>query len=790
MNPTYVRAEQSVKPLVVSPDRDTVIAVAIVLFFALLVLVSLNSQRPPAVAPATAAALEFSAGRAMKLLEVISKEPHPMGSIEHAAVRDFLLRELAAAGLNCEVQKTTGVNPLWKGEYRAGTVENVIARLPGVANTKAIMLVAHYDSVPNSAGASDDGAGVAALLETVRALKSGPVLKNDVIFLFTDGEEPGLLGAHAFTAEHPWAKEVGLVLNFEARGNHGPAIMFETSNQNGWLIREFAKSAPYPVAHSLAYEIYRLLPNDTDLTVFKKANLPALNFAYINGLTHYHTKLDSVHAIDQRSLQHHGSYAVALARHFGNLDLRNTFEGNALYFDLLGSTVLHYPSAWVIPLSLLISLAFVGLLIAGFKRKRLTITGLLWGLLAMVSILIVAPVVMTILWRVVLRFKDVPGVRSQGEAYESNLYFICFVALTLAITFAVYAFFRAKAGIENLVAGSLIVWLMVLWLTTILLPGASYLPTWLLLFSLLPLAYMLLVKEPDLRSVKFVVLLFLSSAPALILLFPLIYQTYVGLTLNLIGGVTVMLVLLLGLLVPHLTLVATPRKWLPAAAVLPIFVGFLGAAIFASEYDAQQPRMNTMMYGLNSESGKSIWATPDGRPDEWTFGFFKGGKLERGPLPEFFGAGTSRPFVSVQSPLVTLGAPRIDLLGDSANDGLRSLRFHITSPRQAPVISVYLDSVAEIQNVSVNGRSLVSNRVLLSNPARNAWNLRYHAVPAEGIELAMDLKPTEPVKLRVVDQSYGLPSFPDKPVAPRPSGLIPSTYPFTDSTLVSKSFVF
>ena len=98
----------------------------------------------------------------------------------------------------------------------------MIAWLPGIANSKAVMLVAHYDSVPNGTGASDDGAGVVALLETVRAVKSTAPLKNDVIFLFTDGEETGLLGANAFISEHPWAKDVGLVLNFEAREICGP----------------------------------------------------------------------------------------------------------------------------------------------------------------------------------------------------------------------------------------------------------------------------------------------------------------------------------------------------------------------------------------------------------------------------------------------------------------------------------------------------------------------------------------------------------------------------------------
>ena len=154
----------------------------------------------------------------MNHLAVIAQRPHQIGSTEHAVVRDYLVKELKTHGLVTEVQTTTALNPIWRSEFRAGTVQNVIARLPGVANSKAVMLVAHYDSVPNSTGASDDGAGVAALLETVRALKSAAHLKNDVIFLFTDGEEPGLLGANAFTSEHLWAKDVGLVMNFEARG--------------------------------------------------------------------------------------------------------------------------------------------------------------------------------------------------------------------------------------------------------------------------------------------------------------------------------------------------------------------------------------------------------------------------------------------------------------------------------------------------------------------------------------------------------------------------------------------
>ena len=199
-------------------------------FSACLALLSIWSLSPPEIVTNVPPG-EFSSARAHDYLKAIAVKPHPIGSPAHAEVREYILAELVKMGLQPQVQTTTAVKARRGAAHRAATVQNVVAKLEGTANTRAVLLVAHYDAAPYSLGASDDGAAIASLLETLRALKASAPLKNDVIFLATDGEEVGLLGASAFVQQHPWAKDVGVVLNFEARGDHGPSVMFQTSDE-------------------------------------------------------------------------------------------------------------------------------------------------------------------------------------------------------------------------------------------------------------------------------------------------------------------------------------------------------------------------------------------------------------------------------------------------------------------------------------------------------------------------------------------------------------------------------
>src|SRR6185295_4693065 len=368
------------------------------------------------------------------------------------------------------------------------------------------------------------GTAVATLLETARALKSSTPLKHDLIFLFTDGEEAGLLGAKAFVDEHPWAKDVSLVLNFDARGNSGSAIMFETSNQDGALIRGFARSAPYPVTTSLSSEIYKRLPNDTDFTVFRRAGIAGLNFAYLNGLTHYHSRLDNLSNMDERSLQHQGSYALALAHQFGDGKEEIKKEGNAVYFNIFRTTF-YYSQRWVLPLVILVTVLFIAVAVLGLKKKQLTLKGTLLGGLAFFAAVVAACLVTMLVW---FALQLLP----LGDTYHQYLYAGGFIALAVAVFSIVNLLFRGKTSAPHLWLGALVWWLLLTIATGVLLPGGSYLLAWPLLFSLIGLGVMFLTDASRTISTKSFIVLLFCTIPGFLLLVPIVYFVYLALGMS------------------------------------------------------------------------------------------------------------------------------------------------------------------------------------------------------------------------------------------------------------------
>ncbi|MBW8766731.1 MAG: M20/M25/M40 family metallo-hydrolase, partial [Geodermatophilales bacterium] len=329
-----------------------------------LVACSVVALQPPAPAPADAPATEFSAARAFEHVQAIAAQTHVAGSAADDRVVDSLVATLTGLGLDTRVQHAVGTWGTGPGEAEMARVRNVVAVLPGTDPTGRVFLMAHHDSVQNGPGAADDGAGVSALLESVRALASGPRPRNDVVVVLTDAEEACLCGAEAFASSHPLASGGGVVLNFEARGTGGPPIMFETSLGNADLAGVFADAAPHPVASSFAVEVYRVLPNDTDFSVLlRDGGFTGLNTAFIDGAAGYHTPQDVPGHLNRGSLQAMGDNALAVARALGDRDLgtlaRPAAE-DATYFPVLGRLV-RYPGSAVWPLAAAALVAVAGL---------------------------------------------------------------------------------------------------------------------------------------------------------------------------------------------------------------------------------------------------------------------------------------------------------------------------------------------------------------------------------------------------------------------------------------------
>src|ERR1051326_9038156 len=336
------------------------------------VIVASLQQSSPDPLPASAAVSEFSAYRALKHIASIATSPHATGTQGNLATANYIAGELSKLAAHPRVQEATIVERRPAG-YRLVQVRNVIGKITGSRNSRAVVLVAHYDSAWSSLGAADDGAGVATLLETLSALRGSPQLRNDLVFLFTDAEELGLKGAQAFVRFDPEASRVGAVLNFEARGSSGPSIMFETREDDAWLIRALLAAAPNAVINSLAPSIYRFMPNDTDYTVFKQAGISGLNFGFAEDWHSYHSVLDRADRVSMRSLQHHGTYALAVSRYLGNLDLSRQSKEELIYFHLLGPLTILYPASWGFIFSLATAVSLVVILFVAVRRRRIVL---------------------------------------------------------------------------------------------------------------------------------------------------------------------------------------------------------------------------------------------------------------------------------------------------------------------------------------------------------------------------------------------------------------------------------
>lgn len=575
---------------------DGVLRIILWLVLALGLALGLYGSRPPAAMGTDAPPQEFSAARAVSHLRHIASQPHPFGSEANAQVRAYLIATLRDLGLEVRVKKTSRMVTR-AGLVKAGGVENIVATLRGTANSGAVMLMAHYDSVPESPGAADDGAGVSSILEVVRAVRAGPPLRNDLIVLLTDGEEAGLVGAAGFAADHlDLASWVGLVVNLEARGSSGPVLMFETSEENGWLIPEFARAAPYPLASSLMYSVYKLLPNDTDLSEFRITGVSALNFAFTETHQNYHSSLDTPENLDPRSVQHMGMNTLGLTRHFGNLAQPVVKQADCIYFNWLGHRLLFYPVwvGWVLTATtfVLLSAAFVAGRRGGLMKWSFASLGAFLVLILSIS------AGMLLVWyaiRLLIGDSLLPG-----DTLSNQLLFAGLVAIGALVGNWTMTALSAKLGARELTGGIVLVAAILAAGVLFFRPGASYFLQWPALLGAGGLLLGLRADESSRRALYGL----LVALPVVVLFAPLAYFFFVNLDLNVFSllATALLLSLFLGTAWPLFDVIYRPAPRMTMVCGVAALVLLLAGVAFSHP----QVRQRTQLTEADGQGTRKI----------------------------------------------------------------------------------------------------------------------------------------------------------------------------------------
>lgn len=538
--------------------------------------------------PETAAPGAFDANRAFGRLERVltGEQPHPVDSDGSDGVRERLLAEMRAAGLEPRVSDAMVCNDFPAARsVQCARVRNLVATI-GPAEGDHLLLVSHYDSVPVGPGASDDGIGVAAMLEVAEQLR-GATLARPVTFLFNEGEENGLLGARAFLDNDPAAPRVTTLVNLEARGVDGPAIMFETSRPNGPAIALYGASADRPVANSLSTDFYRLLPNSTDVTVFEERPWTILNIAIIGNETRYHTSGDTLAALDRRSLLHMGTQALGVARHHATGEATGG-SGEIIYADLL--------TRYLASLPLTVGLVLLGLivLLLGVALIRRRAFG--WALLASVGALVGAGAVSIGLSSVVAALRPGEYWRAWPIAMQVAVAATALLAIAVALAAARRASreqLRVAAWFMFAVAGAAICWVA---------PGAAI---YFLLAPLILLAGIAIgIRQPDAERVA----AWIAAVVQLLILLPVI--ALVDLLLSTSSGAIVAPLAVLAAL-PLLVELKPERGWGGAGAALGFAVASWAAVLLVPAYSEDRQQTFTIEHVRDARNGKGQWAVYD-----------------------------------------------------------------------------------------------------------------------------------------------------------------------------------
>ncbi len=714
-------------------------------------VLALAAYLPPRARPADAPGHEFSAGRAMAHVQAIAAEHHRSGTPAIRRVRQYIISQFRAFGLEPTVHQ-----PVWLDGLDLAHPVNVVARLRGVTASPAFMLMAHHDSVPTGPGAADDAAGVAAILETARALTAGPRPRHDVIFAITDAEERGLIGARTLASE-PWIAEVGAMVNFEARGVCGPSFLFETSVNNGWLVAELARIDLPIISSSLMFDVFRSLPFRTDFSAIRD-RVPGFDVAFIDRFPHYHTCRDDPAHLSPHSLQHHGAYALGLARHFANLEYPGQrVASDVVFFNPIGGRLVWYPLPWqAVASAITLILAALGLAIS----LRLRVVSGVDLLLATVAC---GGALLSVVLTAAVQVLAAIAIHQHYALYASTWFAAAGLAFAVAVVVPQWRWWRGYLGDSALSVGALVWWLAAVAGLSVVWPMAAHAVQWPLLGATVGWWVAGAFSRP--ASAVFMPAVAIGATPALTMLLPMVPSllqdiTFLGLPALLLGLVMIgALVLPCGDLCASLLPVRGTRWALVVGAVL------YATGLCSVGPDAARPAVNSLAHLTDLDSGHAWWVSRDEAIDEFT------GQFLVAPSARFF------PDFLFPDRVLAASAATLDVGGSqvagiavtTTASGGRRLCFEVVPASAVARIGLRVRSPAAVLGAWCAGLPVAS----AAFDWQRGFSLNWRVVPDRPASFVVDLGAEFPLEVQIVDWRYGLPDLVGLGFRPRPPWLIP-----------------
>lgn len=705
-------------------------------------------QQPRGYRGEGAAGDVFSAERAFRVVQEIARRPHPVGTAEHDRVRDHLVGELRKLGVDTEIQDGVGRYPgsLRRDVVGMARVANIVARMPGTDSTGTVFLTAHYDSVASGPGANDDGVGVAAVLEAVRALRAGgTALRNDVVVLLTDAEETGLLGAEAFVASGKDGRDNGVVVNHEARGAGGPVLMWRTTHPDGALVDAVDKVAPYPNTDSLTTTLAGAQTgSNTDFASFEPGGLRVLDWAYAGRSAYYHNIFDDPAHVDLATVQQMGDNSLALVKEFGGKDLRVEDDADRSFFQLPFGTLVALP-CWVIMALAAATVIAVGWLSWWLRRAGEISLRKLFGSAA--TALVAAPLATGAVygwWEVVKMIR--PEYRPLFvDPYRPEFYYVSILVLSAAVLLAWYASARRLFGTTAAMAGLLCCLAVLGGVLAIVAPATAHVLVVPTFGATVGVAATFVAPErwrlPVLTVFLVPAAVFLGNAtwPAL--------QTGITTAPFLVAPAVV---LLGGLLLLTLTQAWPDRRgWAIPSTAFVVAVALAAAGLAVDRFDDRHPLTSQLVYALDADRNEALWLSRDS-PDRWTSNF-----VDKTAPNQRFAQLWPTAVASGPAAAEALSPPTAEILSDTTESGQRTVHLRLRTTRAATSIALRYETAPTAMRVA--GRDLT--------PVPKT-GFQFYAPAPDGVDVQL-VAPAGPLSLQLVDYTWlpdsGIPSYRNPP---------------------------